>query len=148
MIAALSAAMFAAAGSAPVSEPALSAAFRRLCLDRSGAPLSSLAERDGFRPVGEFLGDPTAFLGLITPLPNPGGSMALWRNIASSDREAYLERMRQLTPEQALRDALNYNYSLATQAGRKYRRVQRSVACFRVAMLLWMGLVLLGIAWG
>jgi hypothetical protein len=43
---------------------------------------------------------------------------------------------------------LHYNYSVASQAARKFRLVNRALKCLRVAIPLWMVLLLALAVWG
>jgi hypothetical protein len=43
---------------------------------------------------------------------------------------------------------LHYNYSVAAQAASKFALVNRSLACLRVAIPLWMLLLLALAVWG
>jgi Family of unknown function (DUF5706) len=95
-----------------------------------------------------LIGGWSAFRALVKPMPSPGNSLAWLGNIAAMDRQAYIQAMHTLDARRAQHDALEYNYSIAQQAGQKYGLVQRSIGCFRIAILLWMGLVLLGMIWG
>lgn len=94
-----------------------------------------------------LVGGWSAVLSLMAPFAKPAESLAWLRNIAAMDREDYIRTMRQLGPERAQRDALDYNYSIAELCGKKYAHLQRSVECFRLAMFLWMTLVILGLVW-
>ena len=62
--------------------------------------------------------------------------------------ENYVAAMHALTHRRALRDMLHYNYSVATQAAGKFRLVNRAITCLRVAIPLWMVLLLVLAVWG
>jgi hypothetical protein len=83
-----------------------------------------------------------AWNGFILPVSPMPRSRAFFPHIAETSCEEYFGQMKGLDHAQAVRDVLNYNYSLAEQAVRKFRYVNRSFACFRVALVLWLGLLL------
>lgn len=83
-----------------------------------------------------------AWNGFILPAPPMPRSRAFFNHIAATPLDEYCDQMESLDHAQAVRDVLHYNYSLAEQAVRKFRYVNRSFACFRVALVLWLGLLL------
>jgi hypothetical protein len=89
-----------------------------------------------------------AYAAYRRPLPPMPPSLALFRNVAAEPLEDYVAAMRSLDHRRALRDMLHYNYSVATLAAQKFRLVNRSLACLRVALPLWMLLLLVLGVWG
>ena len=83
-----------------------------------------------------------AWRAFILPMPRMPKSLALYGDIARLERPAYAEEVRNTDPTEATRAIVHYNYSLAVQAAGKFKLVNRSFACFRVALVLWMFLIL------
>ena len=123
-------------------------------------PLQSLARHSG-RPVGLALmvavlcvialvltAAVMAYVAYTRPLPPMPPTLALFREVSARDADAYVAAMYALDHRRAMRDMLHYNYSIATQAAGKFRLVNRSLACLRVAIPLWMMLLLVLAVWG
>ena len=90
----------------------------------------------------------TAYVAYRLPLPPMPPSLAFFRDVAARPAADYASEMLALDHRKALRDVLHYNYSVATLAASKFRRVNRSLACLRVAIPLWMLLLLALAVWG
>ena len=90
----------------------------------------------------------TAYVAYRFPLPAMPPSLALFREVAARPADAYAADMLALDHPAALRAVLHYNYSVAVQAAMKFRLVNRSLACLRVAIPLWMLLLLALAVWG
>jgi hypothetical protein len=82
-----------------------------------------------------------AFRGYVHPMPDMPTSMAFFRHVAPLDRDAYLRTVHGRSHRQAMRDALNYNYSCAVQAAMKFRLVNRALRLMRAAILLFIGVL-------
>jgi len=83
-----------------------------------------------------------AYMGYVTPIPPMPGSLAFYRNIAQHPLEQYVKAMGEMDHETALRAVLDYNYSVACQAVNKFRLVNRALRWMRVAIPIWMVLLL------
>ena len=84
-----------------------------------------------------------AWMSFTAPNPPMPASAANFRDIARESLDDYSQRLRGMTHPQAIRDMLNYNYSLAMQGATKFRYVQRAMGCFKVALVLWMVVLML-----
>ena len=89
-----------------------------------------------------------AYAAYRRPMPAMPPSLALFRNVAAEPLANYINSMRALDHRRAMRDMLHYNYSVASLAAQKFRLVNRSLACLRVALPLWMLLLLVLAVWG
>jgi hypothetical protein len=89
-----------------------------------------------------------AYVAYTRPLPPMPDTLAFFRNVASREPGQYRVQMLALDHPAALRGTLHYNYSVASLAARKFRLVNRSLACLRVAIPLWMVLLLALAVWG
>jgi hypothetical protein len=89
-----------------------------------------------------------AYYAYTRPLPAMPDTLAFFRNVGSRAPEQYRAQMLALDHPTALRGMLHYNYSVASQAAHKFRLVNRSLACLRVAIPLWMALLLALAVWG
>lgn len=83
-----------------------------------------------------------AYYAYTRPVPPMPPSFAWFRTIADTSRDEYELKVRALDHAAALRDILHYNYSIAEQATIKFRFVNRSLRCLRVAIPIWMLLLL------
>jgi hypothetical protein len=83
-----------------------------------------------------------AYLGYVSSMPAMPMSLAFYRNVAQQPLEEYLRQMSALDHKTALRAVLDYNYSVACQALAKFRLVNRALRWMRVAIPLWMLLLL------
>ncbi len=90
----------------------------------------------------------TAYAAYRLPLPAMPTTLALFREVSVRDPDAYASAMYALTHRQAMRNILHYNYSVATQAAGKFRLVNQAIRCLRVAIPLWMLLLLALAVWG
>jgi hypothetical protein len=89
-----------------------------------------------------------AYIAYTRPLPPMPPTLALFREVSAREADAYVAAMYALDHRRAMRDMLHYNYSIATQAAGKFRLVNRSLACLRFAIPLWMMLLLVLAVWG
>ena len=90
-----------------------------------------------------LIGAASAFAALTLPTPPMPDSLAYYPHIAALAPEEYRRRVRALGHREALRAMLDYNYALATLSVRKFRLVERSVACLRRTFELWVVLLVL-----
>ena len=90
----------------------------------------------------------TAYYSYTRSLPAMPPTLAWFRNVAETSLDDYSRRMHALDHPAALRGMLHYNYSVASLAARKFRLVNRSIRCLRVAIPLWMVLLLVLAVWG
>lgn len=86
-----------------------------------------------------------AYTRALPPMPD---TLAFFRNVAGRAASDYRAQMLALDHPAALRGMLHYNYSVAWLAARKFRLVNHSLACLRVAIPLWMLLLLALAVWG
>ena len=89
-----------------------------------------------------------AYVAYTLPIPPMPPSLALFREVCSRPLDEYAAAMRSLDHRRAMRDMLHYNYSIASQAAGKFRLVNRALACLRLAIPLWMLLLLVLAVWG
>jgi len=89
-----------------------------------------------------------AYVAYARGLPPMPPTLAMFRDIGTKDPDAYVASMHALDHPRAMRDMLHYNYSVAAQAAAKFRLVNRSLACLRVGIPLWMLLLLILAVWG
>jgi hypothetical protein len=89
-----------------------------------------------------------AYTAYRRPLPPMPPTLALFRDVAASPLETYAAALRGLDHRRAMRDMLHYNYSVASLAAHKFRLVNRSLACLRLAIPAWMLLLLALAVWG
>lgn len=94
-----------------------------------------------------LVGAAIAWHAFTFPTPSMPASWAFYRDIAARPREEYAQAVKALGHRQALRDMLHYNYSLAVQGAAKFRIVGQAFKCFRIALILWL-IVLLVISVG
>lgn len=90
----------------------------------------------------------TAYFSYTRALPAMPHTFAWFRNVAATSPADYADRMLALDHPAALREMLHYNYSVASLAARKFRLVNRAIGCLRVAIPLWMLLLLVLAVWG
>ena len=90
----------------------------------------------------------TAYYSYTRGLPPMPPTLAWFRNVAATSLADYSRQMHALDHPAALRGMLHYNYSVASLAARKFRLVNRSIKCLRVAIPLWMILLLVLAVWG
>lgn len=89
----------------------------------------------------------TAYRAYTRRLPTMPTTLAFYREVAEPSAEEYSHQMRTLDHPAALRAVLHYNYSVATLAASKFRLVNRSLKYLRVAIPLWMVLLLVLALW-
>ena len=90
----------------------------------------------------------TAYAAYRKTLPPMPPTLAWFRNVAGESPDAYRRAMLSKDHPAALRDILHYNYSVATLAAAKFRLVNRALSFLRVALPLWMLLLLILAVWG
>jgi hypothetical protein len=84
----------------------------------------------------------TAYRCCMLPVPPAPGNLLFFQNVVACGREEYAEALAASDPDRALRDVLAYNHTMARLAVAKYRLVGRALLCLRVAIPLWIVLVL------
>jgi hypothetical protein len=84
----------------------------------------------------------TAYVAFARLLPPTPPSLAVFRDIAARTPEAYARDVLALSHRQAFVDMLRYNHVVARWAAGKFRLVNRALAVLRVAIPLWMLLLL------
>ena len=89
-----------------------------------------------------------AYVAYTRALPPMPDTLAFFRSIAGRSPDDYRAQILSLDHPAALRGMLHYNYSVASQAALKFRLVNRSLACLRIAIPLWMVLLLALAVWG
>jgi hypothetical protein len=85
----------------------------------------------------------TAYVAFARLLPPTPPSLAIFRDIAARTPERYARDVTALSHRQAFADMLRYNHVVAGWAAGKFRLVNRALALMRVAIPLWMLLLLL-----
>jgi hypothetical protein len=90
----------------------------------------------------------SAYRAYIRPLPQMPDTLAWFRSVAQRAPDDYRTQVLALDHPAALRSILHYNYSVAAQAAQKFRLVNRSLACLKVAIPLWMVLLVILAVWG
>jgi hypothetical protein len=90
-----------------------------------------------------ILGACYAFRALTRPIPPMGDCAAFYPNIAATSLGSYRQNLERLSHRGALRDILNYNYSIAVLSQEKFRLIRKSVLCLCPALPLWMLLMLM-----
>ena len=78
----------------------------------------------------------------VLPVPPRPGNMLFFENIAAGPSARYGEALRSATARDALRDVLDYNYTMARLGVAKYRLTGRALLLLRVAIPLWMLLLI------
>jgi hypothetical protein len=71
-----------------------------------------------------------------------------FQNIAAAPTSAYAGVLDAATPRGVLRNVLDYNYTMAALGAAKYRLVGRALLLLRVAIPLWMLLLIVAAARG
>ena len=87
----------------------------------------------------------TSYVSFARLLPPTPPSLAVFRDIAKRTKEQYASDVAGLTHEQSFIDMLRYNHVVAVWGAGKFRLVNRALALLRIAIPLWM-LVLLILA--
>ena len=91
----------------------------------------------------------TAYASYTRQLPPMPPTLAFFRNVAAAESvDAYAEAICRHDHASCLRAMLHYNYSVATLAADKFRFVNRALSYLRVAIPLWMLLLLILAVWG
>lgn len=84
----------------------------------------------------------TAYLAFARLLPPTPPSLAVFRDIARRTPEDYARDVRALSHREAFTHMLRYNHVVAGWAAGKFRLVNRALALLRLAIPLWMLLLL------
>jgi hypothetical protein len=84
----------------------------------------------------------TAYVAFARLLPPTPPSLAVFRDVAARTPDAYARDVLALSHGQAFTDMLRYNHVVARWAAYKFRLVNRALALLRVAIPLWMLLLL------
>lgn len=84
-----------------------------------------------------------AYKAFVLPIPEMPECLAFFRHIAQNPFEWYDRQIKSLTHPQALRMILEYNHHSARQASGKFALVNRSLVSIRIAILLWMLLLMI-----
>jgi hypothetical protein len=74
----------------------------------------------------------------VLEAPAPPGNLLFFQNIAASPASAYAGSVDAATARRALHDVLAYNHTMAALGAAKYRLAGRALLCLRVAIPLWM----------
>jgi hypothetical protein len=90
-----------------------------------------------------LLGAGYGFRALVQPFPPMGACTAFYKTIAARSLEEYCAILHTLSHDAAMRDILNYNYSIAVLSTEKFRLIRKSVVCLCMALALWMLLMIL-----
>lgn len=77
----------------------------------------------------------------MTAPPSPGNQLFV-QNIAAASREEYDRLLKSTDTHAALRGMLDYSHTMACLGAAKFRLVQRGMRCLRLAIPLWMLLLL------
>lgn len=83
------------------------------------------------------------FQTIFPRFPRASPSLAFFGDIARLSREEYVTSVSRLSHLEAVEQMLHYNHTLATICVVKYAVLARAVYDFRVALVLWVGLMLL-----
>lgn len=84
----------------------------------------------------------SAYAAFILTAPPTPDSTLYYQNIAAGSRESYEQRVCATDADTALRLSLDYNYAMARLGARKFRLVGRALLCLRVAIPIWMVLLI------
>ena len=84
----------------------------------------------------------TAFRCCMRPAPAAPGNLLFFQNVAALGPAAYGDALAAATARDALRHVLDFNHAMARLGVAKYRLVARALLCLRVAIPLWIALVL------
>jgi hypothetical protein len=77
------------------------------------------------------------------PVPIPPDNLLFFQNIAAGPLAAYADTLEASTAWDALHDVLDYNYTMAKLGAAKYRLTGHALTCLRIAIPLWMLLLVL-----
>jgi hypothetical protein len=89
----------------------------------------------------------SAYTAYVLQLPAMPETLAFFRHVAVAPLPEYQSRMLALGYPEALDAILHYNYSVAVQAAAKFRHVGVALRCMRLAIPLWMLVLLLLAGW-
>jgi hypothetical protein len=91
-----------------------------------------------------FLGMRVAYRCYTLPVPVRPDNFLFFQNIAAVASEgAYGAKLQSVSERDALRSVLDYNYTMAKLGAAKYRMAGQSLLCLRIAIPLWMVLLIL-----
>ena len=76
------------------------------------------------------------------PVPVRPANPLFFQNIAAGSMPNYADTLRAATDRDALRDVLDYNYTMASLGLVKFRLAGQALLCLRVAIPLWMLLLI------
>src|SRR4051794_31568801 len=85
-----------------------------------------------------FLGIRIAYRCYTLPVPVRPANLLFFQNIAAGEHGAYAGALENVTEKTVLRDVLDYNYTMAKLGAAKYRLAGQALLCLRVAIPLWM----------
>jgi hypothetical protein len=105
------------------------------------APAAVLALASGLAVV-IVVGIRAAYRCCMLPVPPRPGNLLFFQNVASGAPSDYAAALEGATPRDALRAVLDYNHTMAGLAVAKYRLVARAMLCLRVAIPLWVALLI------
>ena len=83
-----------------------------------------------------------AYRAYVLQAPDVPRNWLNFRNVAAASPDGYADRLKALTPRDALLDVLAYNHAMARLGVEKYRLVGRAMRRLQVAIPLWVVLVL------
>ena len=90
-----------------------------------------------------FLGMRIAYRCYTLPVPVRPDNLLFFQNIASVTSEsAYGAKLQGVTEREALRSVLDYNYTMAKLGAAKYRLAGQALLCLRIAIPVWMVLLI------
>lgn len=90
-----------------------------------------------------IIGAAYAFLALSRPLIVKPYCVAHFNTIASKTAHDYKSELEELSHHDALRNILDYNYSVAVLSTEKFSLIRRSVICLCLSLTAWMLVLLL-----
>jgi hypothetical protein len=85
----------------------------------------------------------SSFKALVQPIPPMGRCTAYFRTIAATSLDDYCTVLHELSHVAAMREMLNYNYSIAVLSAEKFRLLGASVVYLCLALGFWMLLMVL-----
>ena len=90
-----------------------------------------------------FLGMRIAYRCYTLPVPVRPDNLLFFQNIAAAVSDgAYGSKLQSVSERDALRSVLDYNYTMAKLGAAKYRLAGQSLICLRIAIPLWMFLLI------
>jgi hypothetical protein len=90
-----------------------------------------------------FLGMRIAYRCYTLPVPVRPDNLLFFQNIAAATSESiYGSKLESVSEHDALRSVLDYNYTMAKLGAAKYRLAGQSLLCLRIAIPLWMVLLI------